>query len=131
MKINKYLDWFIHMVGYALVLITVSVIFQKTIYIDNRLFGLWGLIAVIIVFILNRTIKPILVWMTLPLTALTLGLFYPLINILVLKITDFILGSHFEIKGTIMVFFVSIIISIMNAIMDNLIIDNLLKGRKK
>ena len=131
MKINKYLDWFIHMVGYALVLITVSVIFQKTIYIDNRLFGLWGLIAVIIVFILNRTIKPILVWMTLPLTALTLCLFYPLINILVLKITDFILGSHFEIKGTIMVFFVSIIISIMNAIMDNLIIDNLLKGRKK
>lgn len=131
MKINKYLDWFIHMVGYALVLITVSVIFQKTIYIDNRFFGLWGLIAVIIVFILNRTIKPLLVWMTLPLTALTLGLFYPLINILVLKITDFILGSHFEIKGTIMVFFVSIIISIMNAIMDNLIIDNLLKGRKK
>ncbi len=131
MKINKYLDWFIHMVGYALVLITVSVIFQKTIYIDNRLFGLWGLIAVIIVFILNRTIKPLLVWMTLPLTALTLGLFYPLINILVLKITDFILGSHFEIRGTIMVFFVSIIISIMNAIMDNLIIDNLLKGRKK
>ena len=131
MKINKYLDWFIHMVGYALVLITVSVIFQKTIYIDNRLFGLWGLIAVIIVFILNRTIKPLLVWMTLPLTALTLGLFYPLINILVLKITDFILGSHFEIRGTIMVFFVSIIISIMNAIMDNIIIDNLLKGRKK
>ena len=131
MKINKYLDWFIHMVGYALVLITVSVIFQKTIYIDNRFFGLWGLIAVIIVFVLNRTIKPILVWMTLPLTALTLGLFYPLINILVLKITDFILGSHFEIKGTVMVFFVSIIISIMNAIMDNLIIDNLLKGRKK
>ena len=131
MKINKYLDWFIHMVGYALVLITVSVIFQRTIYIDNRLFGLWGLIAVIIVFILNRTIKPILVWMTLPLTAITLGLFYPLINILVLKITDFILGSHFEIKGTIMFFFVSMIISVMNAIMDNLIIDNLLKGRKK
>lgn len=131
MKINKWLDWLIHMVGYALVLITVSVIFQKTIYIDNSYFGLWGLIAVIIVFILNRTIKPLLVWMTLPLTALTLGLFYPLINILVLKITDFILGSHFEIKGTIMVFFVSIIISIMNAIMDNLIIDNLLKRRKK
>ena len=131
MKINKYLDWLIHMIGYTLVLITVSVIFQKTMYIDNRLYGLWGLIAVIIIFILNRTIKPLLVWMTLPLTALTLGLFYPLINILVLKITDFILGSHFEIKGTIMFFFVSIIISVMNAIMDNLIIDNLLKGRKK
>ena len=131
MKINKYLDWFIHMLGYTLVLITVSVIFKKTVYIDNSYFGLWGLIAVIIIFILNRTIKPLLVWMTLPLTALTLGLFYPLINILILKITEFILGSHFEIKGTISVFLVSIVISIMNAIMDNLIIDNLLKRRKR
>ena len=131
MKINKYLDWFIHMVGYTLVLITVSVIFNDTVYIDNSYFGLWGLIAVIIIFILNKTIKPMLVWMTLPLTALTLGLFYPLINILILKITELILGSHFEIKGTISVFLVSIVISIMNAIMDNLIIDNLLKGRKK
>lgn len=131
MKINKYLDWFIHMLGYTLVLITVSVIFKETVYIDNSYFGLWGLIAVIIIFILNRTIKPLLVWMTLPLTALTLGLFYPLINILILKITELILGIHFEIKGTISVFLVSIVISIMNAIMDNLIIDNLLKRRKK
>lgn len=131
MKINKYLDWLIHMIGYTLVLICVSIIFNDTIYIDNSYFGLWGLIAVIIIFILNKTIKPLLVWMTLPLTALTLGLFYPLINILILKITDFILGIHFEIRGTIFVFIVSIVISIMNAIMDNLIIDKMLKRRKK
>lgn len=131
MKINKWLDWLIHMVGYALVLITVSVIFNDTVFIDNSYFGLWGLIAVIIIFILNRTIKPLLVWMTLPLTALTLGLFYPLINILILKITDFILGNHFYIRGTIFLFIVSIVISIMNAIMDNLIIDNLIKRRNK
>ena len=131
MKFEKFADWLIHMIGYALVLITVSVIFPKTVIIDNSYFGLWGLVAVIIIYGLNKTIKPLLVWMTLPLTALTLGLFYPLINILVLKITDFILGSHFDIHGTIFVFIVSIIISIMNAIMDNLIIDNLLKGNKK
>ena len=105
MKINKYLDWFIHMLGYALVLVTVSIIFKKTVYIDNSYYGLWGLIAVIIIFALNRTIKPLLVWITLPLTAV--------------------------IHGTFMVFIVSIIISIMNAIMDNIIIDVFLKGMKK
>lgn len=131
MKINKYLDWFIHMIGYALVLILISVIFNETVIIDDAYFGIWGLIAVIIIFILNRTVKPLLVWMTLPLTALTLGLFYPIINILVLKITDFILMDHFNIHGTIILFFVSIIISIMNAIMDNIIIDRILKGKKK
>ena len=130
-KINKYLDWFIHMLGYTLVLITVSVIFDDTVYIDNQFFGLWGLLAIIIVYILNRTVKPVLVWLTLPLTALTLGLFYPLTNVLVLKVADWILGVHFEINGIFMVFFVSIIISIMNAIMDNVIIDTFLKEYKK
>lgn len=131
MKINKYLDWAIHMIGYTLVLILVSLVFRETVYIDNRMFGLWGLIAILIIFVLNRTIKPMLVWMTLPLTALTLGLFYPLINISILKLTDFILLEHFEIHGTIFVFIVSIVITIMNAIMDNIIIDELLKGKKK
>lgn len=131
MKKNKYLDWLIRMIGYALVLIVVSLIFNDTIYIDNSYFGLWGLIAVIIIFILNRTIKPLLVWMTLPLTALTLGLFYLLINLLILKITDFILMSHFDIKGFIMSFIVSIVISIMNIIMDKVVTNNIIKVKNK
>ena len=129
MKINKILDWLIHMVCYAVVLIAVSLIFKKTIYIDSSYFGLWGLIAVIIIFILNRTIKPLIVWMTLPLTALTLGLFYPIINIFILKITDYLLQGHFEIHGTIMLFIVSIVISLMNTLMDN-IVYNKLRSKK-
>lgn len=131
MKKNKYLDWLIRMIGYALVLIIVSLIFNDTVYIDNSYFGLWGLIAVVIIFILNRTIKPLLVWMTLPLTALTLGLFYLLINLLILKITDFILMSHFDIKGFIMSFIVSIVISIMNTIMDKVVTNNIIKVKNK
>lgn len=130
-KINKYLDWFIHMLGYTLVLITVSIIFNETIYIDNQFFGFWGLLAIIIIYVLNKTVKPLLVWLTLPLTGLTLGLFYPITNVLVLKLTDWILMDHFQINGIFMIFWVSIIISVMNAIMDNIIIDTFLKGRKK
>lgn len=131
MRKNKIKAWLVHMLGYALVLMAVSVIFQKNIYIDTSNFAIWGIITVIIIFILNKTIKPLLVWMTLPLTALTLGLFYPLINIIIFKITDFILGKHFEIRGTIMLFFISIVVSIMNALMDNIIIKPILKGGKK
>ena len=130
-KINKYLDWFIHMLGYTLVLIGVSVIFQKNLYIDNSYFGLWGLATVIIIFFLNRVVKPILLFFALPLTALTLGLTYPLVNMLILKLTDWILMSHFDIKGFGMLLIISIVITIMNAIMDNVIIDTLLKGKKK
>ena len=121
---NKFINWFIHELGYFLVLLTVSTLFKNTIMIDNSYFGIWGFIAVIIIFILNRTVKPILTFLTLPITALTLGLFYPIINILILKITDLVLGPHFNIKGTISLFIVSIIISIMNIIMDK-ILDNI------
>ena len=33
-KINSFIDWLIHMVAYALVLITVSILFKKTISIQ-------------------------------------------------------------------------------------------------
>ena len=133
MKINlwKILDFITHMLGYTLVLIITSIIFKKTIYIDTSFYGLWGFLTVIIIFILNRTVKPILFWLTLPITGITLGLFYPLLNVLILKLTDFILLSHFEIHGIIFVIIVSIFISVMNWLMDNLIINKITKGVTK
>ena len=50
-RISKVLDWLVYMLGYTIVLIAVSVLFKKTVYIDNSLFGLWGFIAVIIIYI--------------------------------------------------------------------------------
>lgn len=131
MKINKYIDWLIRMIGYAFVLIAVSIIFNDTVYIDNSYFGFWGLAAVVIIFILNKTVKPVVVWLTLPLTAITLGLFYLIINVLVLKITDFILMSHFDINGIIMPCVVSIVLSIMNTVMDKVITNNIIKVKNR
>jgi len=131
MKISKYTDWLIRMIGYALVLIAVSLVFKNTIYIDDSYYGIWGLITVIIIFVLNKTIKPVIVWLTLPLTALTMGLFYLIINVFILKITDFILMSHFNIKGIVMSFIVSIVISIMNVIMDKVITNNIIKVKNR
>ena len=84
-----------------------------------------------IIFFLNKVVKPTLLFLALPLTALTLGLTYPLVNMFILKLTDWILMSHFDIKGFWMLFIVSIVITIMNAIMDNFIIDYILKGKRK
>lgn len=126
-RINAFLDWFIYMIGYAIVLIAVSIIFKNTIQIDNSFFGLWGLIAAIILYVLNKTIKPVLFWLTLPITGLTLGLFYPFINVFILNMVDFILGKHFVINGLFMSFIVAIFISIMNAIMEEVIVKSIIK----
>ncbi len=129
-QINRFFDWAIHMIGYALILITTAVVFSETLYIDSSYYGLWGLIAAVIIYILNKTIKPIIVWMTLPITGLTLGLFYPFINVIILKIVSFILGNHFILEGIFIAFILSVFISIMNILMDELILKPLLEKEK-
>ena len=121
------LDIICHLLGYTFVLYITSLIFKHTIIVDGSNYYMWGFIAVLIIWVLNKTIKPILFWITIPLTALTLGLFYPIINIIILKLTDIILQSHFQIKGIFSLFFASIFISILNSIMDHLFVDKLLK----
>lgn len=128
-KFNSIFDWILRMIGYALILICISTLLgsDKSIYIDPSYFGIWGLLTAIIIFILNKTIKPIIVWLTLPLTGLTLGLFYPFINVFILKLVDLILLSHFDITGGIfMSIFVAVLISVLNIIMDSIIFKNIL-----
>lgn len=127
-KIRNLMDWLCHLIGYTLVLIITSLIFPKNLYVDNSHFFIWGFIAILIIYIFNKTIKPLLFWVTIPLTAITMGLFYPIINIFILKITDLLLGSHFQITGVFSLFFVSIIISLLNTIMDHFFVNKLLKG---
>ena len=121
-RLNRSIEWLLYfisyslvfiivgslfMVGYAVVLITMSVLF-KSFYIDSAHPLLYSILATFILYILNKTVKPILVSLTIPITGVTLGLFYPFINLFVLKLVDWILGSHFDLKD----FWVALVISI-------------------
>lgn len=129
-RLNLFLDWLIYMVAYAIILLLVSIIFKKTVQIDSSYFGVWGLITAIIIYLLNKTVKPIIVWLTLPITGVTMGLFYPFVNVIILNITDFVLGNHFNISGIIMSFIVALFISIMNIIMEKAIIEPIIRKEK-
>ena len=126
-RLNLFVDWLINMVEYALILTIVSLVFKETIQIDSSYFGLWGLIVAVIIYLLNKTVKPIIVWLTLPITGLTMGLFYPFVNVIILKLTDLILGSHFEVNGIWMTLLVAILISIMNILIEKLIVEPLIR----
>lgn len=128
--LSNVIDWLMHMIGYAIVLIIISLVFKKTVYIDEGIFGLWGLIASVIIYILNKTIKPLIIWLTLPITGLTLGLFYPFINLFILKLVDWILGAHFAINGLWVALIVAILISIMNIIMEEVVINPIFRKGK-
>lgn len=120
----------IYIVGYALIILIMSIIFKNTIQIDNSYLGLWGLLISLVIYILNKTIKPIIVKLTIPITALTLGIFYPFINLFILKIVDFIFGNHLTIKGILLPLLIAILISIMNFLMDEVIIKPVLRRGK-
>ena len=128
-NINKILDFIITVLVYDLVLILVSNI-TNTLVIDSSYYGLYSLLGAIIICVLNKTIKPILFKLTIPITGITMGLFYPCLNILILKITDWILLSHFETHGIITLFLTSILISVINLIIEELIIKPII-GRNK
>ena len=123
-KLNSVLEWLIYMFGYAIVLLLTSNLF-RALYVD----GFWyGFLAAILIFVFNKTIKPLLVTLTLPLIGLSLGLFYFVINVVILLLVSLILGSHFDLNGFLSPFIVSIFVSIMNILMESLIIKPLIKG---
>src|SRR5574344_842155 len=121
---NYGIEWITYTILYALILMIVSLIFSKSFYVDSSYYGIYAIIASLIISLLNVTIKPILVWLTLPITALTLGITYLFINVIILQFTDILLGSHFEIKGL----FMPIVISFFNYLARKYIIDPIWKG---
>ncbi len=127
-RINRLIEWLLYMAGYTLVFILVTSFFDS-IYIDNNHLILWSIIIVLVTYLLNKTIKPVLVTLTIPITGLTLGLFYPFINVFILKLVDWLLGSHFELKNIFILFFVAILLSIANFIIER-IIDSIIKRIK-
>lgn len=130
-KVNKFLYWLLHMIGYALILICMSVIFPKSFYINNAYFGIYGLLVAVIIYWINQTIKPIIVLFTLPITGVTLGIFYPFINLLMLYLVSFIFGSNFVIHGLWIPLLISILISVMNLLLEGLVFKPVLeRGRK-
>lgn len=122
-RLNKLLDWIIYISGYTLTLYLVDVIFNAF-EVDNLLYYFWGSI---ILFILNKTVKKIVFKFTLPITGLTFGLFYFVIDFLMLKIVDFILGHHFDVYGIWWGIFIAFSISVIHFILEEVILKPLMK----
>ena len=99
---------------YAIVLMVASKLF-KGIYVSNFFYAL---VSAIILSILNYTVKPLLIFYTMPITFYSLGLLYPLSNMIILWLCSIIMGNAFVVDGFINLFFISIFISIFKLFLD-------------
>lgn len=117
------LEWGLTLVLDALVLMLASSIF-KGFYIESFWYAV---ITCIVIMLLNITVKPFLKMLALPITMISLGLFYPFINVAILKLASLIMGSHFVVEGWIIPFFISLFISFMTIMLDTLITKRIIK----
>ena len=111
-RINHLLDWIIYMIGYTIVFIFVTSFF-KSFHIDSDHLIIWAFFIVLVLY-----------------TGITLGLFYPCINVFILKLVDWILGKHFEIDSLLVALLVAILLSITNFIMEEAIKQIIEKVKK-
>ncbi len=112
-------SFIIGIVVYAVVLFLASNLFENF-EIKNFAFAL---IAALVMSALNYVVKPILIYWTLPLSILTFGIFYPIVNIIILELCDIIMGDAFIIHGFLSMFVISIFISLLKILFDKLITD--------
>ncbi len=129
LRINRAIDWLLYMVGYTLIFALITYIFDS-ITIDKEHPIIWMVLVVLLLYVLNKTVKPILVTLTIPITGLTLGLFYPFINLFILKLVDWLFMAHFQITNIFIAFVAAILIAVMNIIMEH-IIKNIISKVKK
>lgn len=78
------------------------------------------IIVAVVLGVLNMFVKPIFVILTLPITILTLGIFYLMINALMVIITASIVPG-FYVESTISALLFGIVVSLTNAFLHNLV----------
>jgi putative membrane protein len=83
----------------------------------------WTLFIAAAVFtLINAWVKPVLTILSLPFIVVTLGLFYFLINVFMLYVTDWVVPD-FEIRSFWWAVLAAIIVSIVNGLMNMVLPD--------
>ena len=81
----------------------------------------WTLVIAAAVFtVVNAWVKPVVTVLSIPFIIITLGLFYFLVNVLMLYVTDWLVGD-FEIETLGAGALAAIIVSVVNAVLHPLL----------
>ncbi len=81
----------------------------------------YALIVSVVLGLLNAFLKPILVFLTIPITILTLGLFLIVINVIMVYLADFLITPGFKVDGFIPALLFSAVVSIVTWIIDSVV----------
>ena len=78
------------------------------------------LVATLLLGMLNTFVRPILLAISLPLVFLTLGIFYIVINAVLLLVVSMFMKPHFTVSGFWAAFFGALVISIVSMVLNSM-----------
>lgn len=78
-----------------------------------------AVIVAVLLSLLNMTVKPLLIILTIPLTVFTLGLFLLVINALIIMLADSVVPG-FEVEGFWWALLFSLLLSLTNSLLSEL-----------
>ena len=83
------------------------------------------------IYALEKLVKPIIVTISTPITGITFGLFYFVINAFILKLTDWIMGPKLDFTDIWALFVISIVLALLNLLIEKLIIEPIIRKASK
>jgi putative membrane protein len=83
-----------------------------------------ALIAALVIGFINATIGALLKILTFPLTLLTLGLFWLVINALMLELASALLSPGFQVHGFLAAFIGAIVLSLVNLLLKAIVMPS-------
>lgn len=126
----KYLKEILHVLVY---IVLYSLTFYiagcllKLFYINSRYVYVISILAGILIYLFNRTIKPLLNHFTLPLTGLTFGLFYFVNNAIILKLVELILNQNVKFNNILSLLIISFVMTIISFVIEEVFVKPFLK----
>ncbi|WP_299822265.1 phage holin family protein [uncultured Pontibacter sp.] len=76
-----------------------------------------AIILALVLAVLNAIVRPVLVFLTIPVTILTLGLFLLIINALIILLADYLV-TGFDTSGFFTALLFSLVLTIIESILD-------------
>lgn len=81
-----------------------------------------AVIVALVLAVFNAIVKPVLIVLTLPITIITLGLFLLVVNIIIVKLTDYFVDG-FAVHGWLTALLFSFIVSFISAVITKIVGD--------
>jgi putative membrane protein len=118
-------EMLLYLFSYTITFFLLQLVFKSIRIAEPKL--LWIVVAVLIIYALNKVVRPVLVTLTMPITGITFGLFYFVINTLLLKVTDWVMFSKLDFTNIWVLFLISILLSILRFLIEDVILKPIIK----